>query len=45
MTSNCTSKKHCLSDCCTNSFIGSGCIWPEPLAEIWILTFSGLAGE
>jgi hypothetical protein len=26
ITSNATSKKHCFSDCCTNSFIGRGCI-------------------
>ncbi len=30
--------------CCTNSFIGSGCIWPEPDAEIRIFVFSGLFG-
>src|SRR5450830_1036606 len=40
ITSNCTSKKHCLSDCCTNSFMGSGCIWPEPEAEkpAWLIS-------
>ena len=44
MTSNCTSKPHCFRLCCTNSFIGSGCIWPEPLALICTFTLSGLAG-
>ena len=27
-----------------NSFIGSGCIWPEPDAEISVLITSGLLG-
>ena len=30
--------------CWMNSFIGSGCIWPEPDGEIRILVFSGLSG-
>ena len=27
------------------SFIGIGCIWPEPDAEIWTFTLSGFAAE
>ena len=30
--------------CWMYSFIGSGCIWPEPEAEIRILTLTGLDG-
>ena len=45
ITSNSTSKKHAFSDCCANSFIGSGCIWPEPDAEICTFTLIGLAAE
>ena len=43
-TSNSTSMPISARLCCTNSFIGSGCIWPEPDAEIRILVFSGLPG-
>ena len=28
-----------------NSFIGSGCIWPDPDVEIRNFTFTGLAVE
>jgi hypothetical protein len=28
-----------LEDCCTYSFIGIGCIWPEPTAEVCTFTF------
>src|SRR5687768_662311 len=45
MTSSSTSKKQSLRFCCTNSFIGMGCIWPEPEAEVCTFTLSGLEAE
>ncbi|MNN04287.1 hypothetical protein D3C81_1170080 [compost metagenome] len=44
-TSKSTSKKHSFRFCCTYSFIGSGCIWPEPDADTCTFTLSGLAAE
>ncbi len=44
-TSKSTSMKHAFRFCCTYSFIGSGCIWPEPEAETCTFTFIGLAAE
>ena len=45
MTSSSTLKKQSDRFCCISSFIGSGIIWPEPEAEVWILTVSGFAFE
>src|SRR5450830_1311704 len=45
MTSNWTSKKQSFRFCCMNSFIGNGCICPEPEVEINTLILSGLAAE
>jgi hypothetical protein len=43
-TSNSVSTPTSLRFCWTNSFIIRGCIWPEPLVEIAIFSFSGLSG-
>ena len=44
-TSNCTSKKHFLRFSRMSSLIGSGCIWPEPEAEVCTLIFAGWSAE
>ena len=41
-TSKLISKPHCFIDCCRNSFIGSGNIWPDPEVEIMILPLTVL---
>src|SRR5262249_242708 len=41
-TSKLMSKPHCFIDCCRNSFIGSGSIWPDPEVEIMILPLTVL---
>ena len=45
ITSRSTSKKHSARLCCTNSFIGTGSIWPEPEAEVCVFTLSLLSFE
>src|SRR6202022_3062075 len=45
MTSNSTSRPTAFRFAWMNSFIGRGCIWPEPDAEISAFTFTGLLIE
>ncbi len=45
MTSSSTSKKHSFSAFCRYSFMAIGCIWPEPGAEVIVLTLSGRDAE
>jgi hypothetical protein len=44
ITSTSTSKPTWLRFSCTNSFIGSGCICPEPACEVRNFTLQRLAG-